>query len=645
MDAFVGKAETSISKAEASHLYIITEHNVQPPLPIISDFRDDTTMVTLPNGRLEGPLTHEISKHFQNLKNLTIDQFDWIYYTQKYPDLATLNSKKNAWEHWKGPGSKESRNPLDCRTISQWEDVNRNVTLMTILIHAETNKFPKIVILEMTGEVGNISNFEQLLRSNQSAISTKPLVILSQAQQAYAYVIDASLYSLLISELSLFISSFESIMQIYEGSFNNQSVVFDYPRNREPRQLPKSNSKFKPGYLAIDINALSKAVSQARFRYYKSEFEKYMAELTPPLLTSEMLCLNQLMCKYAYDDIKYKYNAQISLNYQQYLKLLVSLITQSYWAIDNELKILKRATDIDRYGCMVFSHDFYLTLYPCYRGVFKNSTDSYNHFVNCGKKERLIGNELIFKLIKVIQDDQRDHLLHLVRTNHLKNVESTQLSPIFFDAHSRRYYGSDKPLFYVLTRTCNREALFAKCCESIAQQAYVNVRHVVGYDNEDTKRYVRQYKHIYKTVDLIAKKGRLHPNQYIDAFYEQIEHSGPGWVMVLDDDDQFMTNLALATLEPLTKNTNNLIVWMLYRPDKFIYPADKKKPVVGEIASCCYLYHTSKLAKGKWGGNAIGDFFFFQHLFSQTQPQDVIYLDYPLTGVNYENQISGWAAL
>jgi hypothetical protein len=629
-----------------SHLYIITEPNVLPPLPIISDFKDDNTIITLSPGRIEGSLTHEISKHFQNLKNLTIDQFDWIYYTQKYPDLSTLKEKKTAWEHWKGQGSKESRNPLDCRTISQWEDVNRNVALLTILIHAETNKFKKIVILEITKEVGNISNFEQIIRSHQSVIAQKPLVILSQAQQAYAYILDASIYSLFISELSLFIASFESIMQIYEGSFNNQSVVFDYPRNREPRQLPKSNQKLKSGHLAIDINSLSKAVSQARYRYYKTEYEKYINELNPPLLISELLCLNQLMCKYAYDDIKYKFNAHISL------KLLISLITQSYWVPTDtgdqsigDFKILKRATDIDRYGCVVFSHEFYLTLYPCYRTVFKNATDSYNHFINCGKKERLIGNELIFKLIKVIQDDQRDHLLHLVRSNHLKNVDSTQLSPIFYDAHNRRYYGSDKPLFYVLTRTCNREALFAKCCESIAQQAFVNVRHVVGYDNEETKRYVRQYKHIYKNVDLIAKKGRLHPNQYIDTFYEQIEHSGPGWVMILDDDDQFMTNLALATLEPYTKNPNNLIVWMLYRPDKFIYPKDKKKPVVGEIASCCYLYHTSKLAKGKWGGNAIGDFYFFQHLFSQTQPEDVIYLDYPLTGVNYENQISGWAAL
>ena len=35
-----------------SHLYIITELNILPPLPVISDFKDNNTLIVLPIGRV-----------------------------------------------------------------------------------------------------------------------------------------------------------------------------------------------------------------------------------------------------------------------------------------------------------------------------------------------------------------------------------------------------------------------------------------------------------------------------------------------------------------------------------------------------------------------------------------------------------------
>jgi hypothetical protein len=179
--------------------------------------------------------------------------------------------------------------------------------------------------------------------------------------------------------------------------------------------------------------------------------------------------------------------------------------------------------------------------------------------------------------------------------------------------------------------------------DSIVSQKYHNLRHIVSYDNLDTYQYVKEYPHIYKTVDLTAKKSKLHPNQYVDCLYDYLPKSEPGWVLVIDDDDKFMTDHALHYLKQYLTDPKRLIIWMLYRSDKFIYPNNKDLPVVGEIGSCCYLYHTSAIQRGYWGPSGIGDFIFFRRIFGRLKER--IYVDLPLTGVNYQQHVSGWQAM
>ena len=190
--------------------------------------------------------------------------------------------------------------------------------------------------------------------------------------------------------------------------------------------------------------------------------------------------------------------------------------------------------------------------------------------------------------------------------------------------------------------------MFKESYESATSQisSGITVRHIVSFDTEQAQEYIKSYS-IYKTVNLISSK--LHPNKYIDEMYKVIDLQEDAWIIVLDDDDKFTTPYALRALRALkasnvSKDMNpaNLYIWMLHRPDKYIYPSDKEHPKMGEIGTCCYAYHASKIKYGYWGADGIGDYTFFEMLFKRLNP---IYIDVPLVTVNYKKQISGWTAM
>lgn len=312
------------------------------------------------------------------------------------------------------------------------------------------------------------------------------------------------------------------------------------------------------------------------------------------------------------------------MDFNHYLLLCWSILNHSY-AISSCFLIKPVSTNICNLNAIYFDHHFYLELYPCYQEHLKTSYEAYSHFTTHGIKEKLLPNRAIFTLIQASQS----LLLQRRLATLPQSISSEPNQP---------------PLIYILTRTYRREQLFKSCVDSLLSQHYPHLRHLVSYDDVETFQYLRQYSHIHKIIDLTSQKLlKMHPNQYIDCLYDVILSDNPGWVMVLDDDDCFTTNRALNYLQQFLIDPKSIVIWQLYRSDKMIYPIDKENPMVGEIGSCCYLYHSSMIQKGFWKPGGIGDFSFFQHLFQKTKTHT--YVDYPLTGVNYVNQISGWTAM
>jgi hypothetical protein len=639
------------------HVYIITSLN-QTAFSIEKSFfetiRRKSSIINLSDQKIENRLTTTINKHFTSLSQLTLERFNWTYYIEKYNESSRLKSKTMAWDHWKRYGQKDHRNPIDQKTISDTIDVNKIICLIEIFINAIENKYNKIFIINTLATDSkntqiNFPNFTNIFNEYKDIVQGKDLCIFSCMQINYAYLMTTNVCRQLLYELSLFVYRFDDIMKLYINSNSEKYQIFNHSNNSTYIDGNILNGIESLTKLNIDGDLIYKSLNQIKIQQCRSEFNELIKieKLTP----MQINCLNQLVCKFPYEKFRIVSNNVSTLSFMNYLKLCVSLFSYKFWEFIN-FKSSASPEPIADFSTVYFDHDFYLKVYPCYKNIFRTAQESYLHYTNHGKVEKLLPNETLFELMKLSQKYYCHQYLNKYETNVFRSLESgsgsgsgSDQSLILYDYRENKYLTNEKPIIYILTRTSEREELFSQCCQSIIEQLFVNVRHIVSYDNESTRQYVRRQTQIYKTIDLITKSESLHPNQYIDCFYEILESYEPGWILVLDDDDKFMTSTALYGLEKYTKDPDSLIIWMLNRPDKFIYPIDKNNPVIGEIGSCCYLYHTSKMKKGIWGGNGVGDFRFFKHLFNSTPITHHIYLDYPLTGINYSNKTSGWSAL
>jgi len=60
-------------------------------------------------GKKEGRIFY-IDKDLINLDNFDEEEFDWIKYTNTYPELKIIKTKEEAWDHWINFGKNEGRN-------------------------------------------------------------------------------------------------------------------------------------------------------------------------------------------------------------------------------------------------------------------------------------------------------------------------------------------------------------------------------------------------------------------------------------------------------------------------------------------------------------------------------------------------------
>ncbi len=616
--------------------YVISESNNQPMTfnqKFIENNKEKLSIFCYNDSVIYQPLVKNINQHITKINQINNEDFNWKYYIAKYNDLNKINDLNSAIEHWLRHGIKEQRNPIDRKTIMTQSDVKSTISIIGIILDAKKNQHRKIFLINpISNKTFQQANFQKVIDNYMEIIEKKTLSIFSCMQINYAYIIDEKIYDLLLCELSYQINKFDDILEIYISNNANSCQIFNH-----------SNISSNNDNAIFDISKLEKLsqtgeqiyqeIISFRSQYLKNIYEKFIKKYQ--LQQKQILLLNHIILKLPFDKIKIIYNSLCNLNFKNYLILCLNINEFQYL---EKFKVKPLTSEIPGYDTIYFDHEFYLKLYPCYVNIHKNKNDSYAHFIRHGYLEKLICNEVIFELTKICQE----YML-----NQSMIIFNKKISPdnqcLLYNSTQFNYYNSDKPIIYILTRTSNREYLFKECCDSINKQSFVNVRHIVTYDNNQTYQYVKKYNHLYKMIDLTLYKSKLHPNQYIDHLYTAIHENEPGWIIVLDDDDKFMNEHALYHIEKLLTNMENLIIWMLYRPDKYIYPKNKKNPIVGEIGSCCYCYHTSKIKKGIWEGSGIGDFQFFKQLFDNTNKH--IYIDYPLTGVNYNEKISGWTAM
>jgi len=565
------------------------------------------------------------SNEYNNIiKNITIENFNYNYYKTKYSDLSHMN-KDSLWKHWINHGINEKRNPIDDRNILTSNDIILSSLIINSLLFKCDNKIIIIVddninTLNSTYDIKNLDNIFKDIGNID--IDTK-IYTHSINNKKFLYYIRNNIINDIIMELSLNIYNLDKIINIFQNSrllggdfkHNNLNFIKTQKNALKPVENVSHNLSIADNIEIYDLKSHIKA--------YKNNILLKICNGNGNENGNEnkLSIIHNTEQYLSYEKIRKKYINYCLLSYKEYINLCINPYNYGEYNI-----IFSH--NISKYNTIVFSDTQYLEYYPCYSKVLKSPDQLYDHFKKYGVEEKLICNKMIFEIVKLKQL----YNMNIYNYNLLHNIN--------FENYCNN---KNHTTYYILTRTCNRKILYNECRDSIISQIShknnFDVVHLVSYDNIETYEYVNNTTDIM--INLIKYKNKEHPNNYIDHFYDIVEKYD-GWVIVLDDDDKFLNSHILEYISNYTTDKDNLIIWMYGRYDKFIYPINKDKPVVGEVASCAYCYHTSKVKSNIWHSGAIGDFNFFDYIFNISKNH--IYIDIPLTISNQISNICGWSS-
>jgi len=185
-----------------------------------------------------------------------------------------------------------------------------------------------------------------------------------------------------------------------------------------------------------------------------------------------------------------------------------------------------------------------------------------------------------------------------------------------------QYYNYDI-LVNILTRTHNRPKHFKVCRESILNQTYKKINHIVGSD-VDCDYYDKairltindvQYPQLMPEYNTYPAPWNLHLN-------ELAKYVKDGWVMYLDDDDKFVHKNALKIIVNNIDSENELIVWRVkinINEQGWIVPSDSafsKKIEAGNVSGIGFMFH-SKYLPVDWGSWSYGDYRVYMQLLNK----------------------------
>ena len=183
-------------------------------------------------------------------------------------------------------------------------------------------------------------------------------------------------------------------------------------------------------------------------------------------------------------------------------------------------------------------------------------------------------------------------------------------------------------IFNILTRTSNRPNGFDKCYNSIINQTYKNINHIVSYDNDKDLDYLNKYDLTKVKVDrefLIktdTSKVQKSPNFWFSPhnLYLNVllEHVSDGWIIFLDDDDMLLSDTVIEEINNSLVDEDTMLIWQMRYPNGMILPNNSdyklKKIRLGGIGGSCFTFHSKWKDVAKWDAYKCGDFRFLEKL-------------------------------
>ena len=168
------------------------------------------------------------------------------------------------------------------------------------------------------------------------------------------------------------------------------------------------------------------------------------------------------------------------------------------------------------------------------------------------------------------------------------------------------------PHFNILTRTSKRPHYFAALCKSLDEQDYTHWTHHVITDDQNSATYINELGRKPKITARLEKRTDINHhfpyNLYINELYSEVSD---GYVLIIDDDDCFLTSKALTFLATTIQNVGGLptLFWRVKFPgglipretDNFIF-----RPT--NVTTCGYCFHHKFIDAAEWDEFKESDF-------------------------------------
>lgn len=210
---------------------------------------------------------------------------------------------------------------------------------------------------------------------------------------------------------------------------------------------------------------------------------------------------------------------------------------------------------------------------------------------------------------------------------------------------------NDKPLVNILTRTSNRPKYFKNCIESVKNQTYENINHLISVDDDKSEEYVKKYTDNYirvkpfegkiPIVDPYTRMRRRAPyNLYLNELKENVKE---GWIMFLDDDDMFLDKRSIEDIVSIIKSEDDLIFWRVKFPERIIPEKQlfvKKVIAINHFSMIGFMYNKKYDDYAKFDYFSGGDFFFIKQLIPKVP--NSLWIDKVFTGIQRKDRMGGF---
>ena len=182
----------------------------------------------------------------------------------------------------------------------------------------------------------------------------------------------------------------------------------------------------------------------------------------------------------------------------------------------------------------------------------------------------------------------------------------------------------------IITRTSFRPIEFRKATNSILNQTYTNIHHLVLCDNDQAVQYVEEYYKRKKNKNYSIHKVQKQNNE--EGFYNLYLNEGikltnqDSYILILDDDNYLINKNCITQFFEKTNPFHGFYITQFRRktsnikpnPELFkeinYYKGNTKPIIKGKIDSSCAIFKKHHAINAKWDDKLAADYRFIKQL-------------------------------